>query len=238
MAPVPTEEVEAFGKDFQAARRRQRPVQADLVRPAAARRMLVRAARRLLLAGPALRRRGRVPLGPRRRPCSCSSCRARRGRRPRPRLRDAQTWRRCGATPKLQALRLRAAAVRAALGQPATRAGSRCSRTSRSARRSTTPPTATRCRARHRRHGVHAWARRSRRTLPGFPRTFEPYGYDPEKAKALLAEAGVAEPHGDFWLSSDSPRAEARAGPAAAVGGGRHRRRRSAARRTPTRCSS
>lgn len=40
--------------------------------------------------------------------------------------------------------------------------------------------------------------------LPGFPRTFQPYTYDPEKAKALLAEAGVSKPKFDFWLSSDS----------------------------------
>jgi peptide/nickel transport system substrate-binding protein len=40
--------------------------------------------------------------------------------------------------------------------------------------------------------------------LPGFPRTFQPYTYDPEKAKALLAEAGVSKPTFDFWLSSDS----------------------------------
>jgi peptide/nickel transport system substrate-binding protein len=39
--------------------------------------------------------------------------------------------------------------------------------------------------------------------LPGFPRTFQPYTYDPEKAKALLAEAGVPNPTFDFWLSSD-----------------------------------
>ncbi len=40
--------------------------------------------------------------------------------------------------------------------------------------------------------------------LPGFPRTFQPFTYDPEKAKALLAEAGVTKPTFDFWLSSDS----------------------------------
>jgi peptide/nickel transport system substrate-binding protein len=40
--------------------------------------------------------------------------------------------------------------------------------------------------------------------LPGFPRTFQPFTYDPDKAKALLAEAGVAKPTFDFWLSSDS----------------------------------
>jgi peptide/nickel transport system substrate-binding protein len=40
--------------------------------------------------------------------------------------------------------------------------------------------------------------------LPGFPRTFRPFSYDPEKAKALLAEAGVSKPTFDFWLSSDS----------------------------------
>jgi peptide/nickel transport system substrate-binding protein len=39
--------------------------------------------------------------------------------------------------------------------------------------------------------------------LPGFPRTFQPYTYDPDKAKALLAEAGVPNPTFDFWLSSD-----------------------------------
>ncbi len=40
--------------------------------------------------------------------------------------------------------------------------------------------------------------------LPGFPRTFQPFTYDPEKAKALLAEAGVTNPTFDFWLASDS----------------------------------
>jgi ABC-type transport system substrate-binding protein len=40
--------------------------------------------------------------------------------------------------------------------------------------------------------------------LPGFPRTFQPFGYDPEKARALLAEAGVGNVTFDFWLSSDS----------------------------------
>ena len=40
--------------------------------------------------------------------------------------------------------------------------------------------------------------------LPGFPRTFQPYTYDPAKAKALLAQAGVPNPTFDFWLSSDS----------------------------------
>jgi peptide/nickel transport system substrate-binding protein len=39
--------------------------------------------------------------------------------------------------------------------------------------------------------------------LPGFPRTFKPYAYDPEKAKALLAEAGVIRPTFEFWLRSD-----------------------------------
>jgi len=39
--------------------------------------------------------------------------------------------------------------------------------------------------------------------LPGFPRTFQPYTYDPDKAKALLAEAGVPNPSFDLWLSSD-----------------------------------
>ncbi len=40
--------------------------------------------------------------------------------------------------------------------------------------------------------------------LPGFPRTFQPFTYDPEKAKALLAQAGVSKPTFDFWLPSDS----------------------------------
>jgi peptide/nickel transport system substrate-binding protein len=39
--------------------------------------------------------------------------------------------------------------------------------------------------------------------LPGFPRTFQPYTYDPDKAKALLADAGVPNPTFDFWLSND-----------------------------------
>ncbi len=40
--------------------------------------------------------------------------------------------------------------------------------------------------------------------LPGFPRTFEPYGFDLAKAQALLAEAGATDLAFDLWISSDS----------------------------------
>jgi peptide/nickel transport system substrate-binding protein len=49
------------------------------------------------------------------------------------------------------------------------------------------------------------WGAPFPKNLPDYRRTAQPYGYDPEKAKALLAEAGVEHPSFEFLTSGEDP---------------------------------
>ena len=143
------------------ARRRQRPVQADHVRPGRPD-DAVRPAHRLPLAGPALRRPGRVPLGRRPRRADPRAVEGRR-RRARRRPRRAEPRRRCGATRSSRTRSSSSSRCSRSAGSISTRAGSRCSRTKDPRRRSTAPPTVTRCRRSPATRRSRS-ARRSRRT--------------------------------------------------------------------------
>lgn len=49
------------------------------------------------------------------------------------------------------------------------------------------------------------WGAAFPKNLPDYERTTEPYGHDPEKAKALLAEAGVDRPSFEFLTNGEDP---------------------------------